>query len=346
MNLETLIQAMQTHAASDLHLKAGQPPILRINGRLTPLAGQPTLNDAQMEMMIQALTTAEQRQQLKREKDLDFGITFNGQIRLRVNLAWQRDRPVGALRLLRTTVPTIDELQLPAICKTLAELEQGLVLITGPTGSGKSTTLAAMLEHINRTMARHVVTVEDPIEYVFEERRSLFTQREVGADTLSFHTALKHALRQDPDVIMVGEMRDLETISATLTAAETGHLVMATLHTPNAPETVDRVVDVFPAHQQTQIRTQLAMTLAGVIAQRLVLRADRPGRVAACEIMLGTSAVRNLIREAKTPQMRSVIQTSRNRGMQTLEDALKDLYHAQIIDAEVVQQYTGETFQR
>ncbi len=337
MELKPLIDAMHAHGASDLHLKVGQPPILRVNGVLTPMIAYDDLTGEDIQALVHALTTPAQREVFEQEKELDFGTTFESTARLRVNIARQRGEPVCALRLLRGAIPTIDELYLPSICKTLAELEQGLVLVTGPTGSGKSTTLAAMLEHINRSAARHIVTVEDPIEYIFEEKQSLFTQREVGADTRSFQAALKHALRQDPDVIMVGEMRDLETIAATLTAAETGHLVMATLHTPSAPETVDRVIDVFPADQQAQIRAQLAMTLAGIIAQRLVVRADGVGRIAACEVMLGTPAVRNLIREGKTHQMRSILQTSRDVGMQTLDDALKALYRDQRIGSEAMQ---------
>jgi twitching motility protein PilT len=336
MELKPLIDAMRAHGASDLHLKAGQPPILRINGVLTPMVAYDDLTGEDVRSLLHALTTPAQRDIFEQEKELDFGLTFEGQARLRVNIARQRGEPACALRLLRGIIPTIEELHLPPVCKTLADLEQGLVLVTGPTGSGKSTTLAALLEHINRSTARHIVTIEDPIEYVFEEKRSLFTQREVGLDTHSFQAGLKHALRQDPDVIMVGEMRDLETIAATLTAAETGHLVLATLHTPSAPETVDRIIDVFPADQQAQIRTQLAMTLAGIIAQRLVVRDDRPGRIAACEVMLGTPAVRNLIREGKTHQMRSILQTSRDVGMQTLDDALKALYREQFIGPETM----------
>lgn len=221
-------------------------------------------------------------------------------------------------------------------------LPRGLVLVTGPAGCGKSTTLAAMVEHVNRTAARRIVTIEDPVEYVFQDQRSVITQREVGTDTHSYAEALKHVLWQDPDVIMVGEMRDLETIAATLTAAETGHLVLTTLHTPSAPEAVDRIVDVFPADQQAQVRTQLAMTLAGVIAQRLVLRADKAGRVAACEVMVGTSAVRNLIRESKAPQMVSVMQTGREHGMQTLDQALRDLCRNQQITLDEALMHTSD----
>jgi twitching motility protein PilT len=334
MLLETLIDALVRHDASDLHLKPGRPPVLRVHGQLIPLLEHKALTEADLTDVYAALTTKKQRATFEERHELDFGYTHGDRVRLRVNVARQRGELACTLRLLGKTVPTIDALQLPEVCKALALLPQGLVLITGPTGSGKSTTLAAMLEEINRRMARHIVTIEDPIEYQFEEKKCIFTQREVGEDTQSFQTALKHALRQDPDVIMVGEMRDLETIAATLTAAETGHLVLATLHTPSAPEAIDRIVDVFPAHQQAQIRAQLAMTLIGVIAQRLVARSDRPGRIAACEIMIGTPAVRNLIREGKTPQLRNAMQTGHDYGMQTLDEALRDLYRRQVISLE------------
>jgi len=329
-----LLQSMIEQEASDLHLKDGRPPILRIHGRLTPQSDWPTLDGAALEAILDWLTDTEQREAFDQDQELDYAYSLGQEARFRVNAARQRGRIYLTLRLIRQEVPTLTELNLPPVCARLALLPRGLVLATGPTGSGKSTTLAAMIEHINRNTARRLITIEDPIEYLFQDRRSVITQRDVGTDTHSFATALKHAMRQDPDVIMVGEMRDLETIAAALTAAETGHLVLATLHTPSAPEAVDRMVDAFPAHQQAQVRTQLAMTLAGVIAQRLVLRADGAGRVAACEVMIGTSAVRNLIREAKTPQMVSAMQTGRQHGMQTLELALRDLCRSQQVTVE------------
>ncbi len=326
IGIEEILQDMITRDASDLHLKAGQAPVLRVHGRLLPLPDWPAPDEADLADVLHTLADEAQREAFDYELELDFAYELPGVARFRVNVARQRGGLYLTLRAIGRDVPTLAGLGLPAACAWLATLPRGLVLVTGPTSSGKSTTLAAMIEHVNRTHARRIVTIEDPIEYLFEDRRSVVTQRQVGADTHSFAAALKHALRQDPDVIMVGEMRDLETIAATLTAAETGHLVLATLHTPSAPEAVDRVVDVFPSDQQAQVRTQLAMGLAGVIAQRLIPRADGAGRVAACEVMVGTDAVRNLIREAKTPQMVNVMQTGREHGMQTLDQALVDLY--------------------
>jgi len=259
---------MLERGASDLHLKAGHPPVLRIHGQLLPQPEWPTPDEAALQTMLEELTDEAQRETFARDLELDFAYDFGTEARFRVNAARQRGSICLALRAIPRQVPTLVELGLPGVCARLATLPRGLVLVTGPAACGKSTTLAAMIEHINRNLARHIVTVENPIEYVFQDRLSLITQREVGSDTRSFAAALMHVLRQDPDVIMVGEMRDLETIAATLTAAETGHLVLTTLHTPSAPEAVDRIVDVFPAHQQAQVRTQLAMTLAGVIAQR------------------------------------------------------------------------------
>jgi twitching motility protein PilT len=333
IEIEQLLHSMIERDASDLHLKAGHPPVLRIHGRLEPQTAWLTPDEAAMEQMLHHLASVARRDAFDRDLELDFAYEQDD-ARFRVNVARQQGGIYLTLRAIRHVVPTLVELGLPAICGWLALLPRGLVLVSGPTSSGKSTTLAAMIEHVNRTVARRIITVEDPIEYLFEDRQCLVSQREVGSDTWSFAAALKYALRQDPDVFMVGEMRDLETIAATLTAAETGHLVLATLHTPSAPEAVDRIVDVFPSYQQAQVRTQLAMTLAGVIAQRLVLRADGQGRVAACEVMTGTPAVRNLVRESKTPQMISVMQTGREHGMQTLDQALRDLYRGQQITLE------------
>jgi twitching motility protein PilT len=338
IEIESFLHGMIERDASDLHLRAGRPPVLRIHGRLVLQADWPTPDEPAMEQALDHLAGEARRQAFDRDLELDFAYAeFRAEHdggRFRVNVARQQGGIYLTLRAIRHQVPTLAELGLPAACSSLAVLPRGLVLVTGPTGCGKSTTLAAMIEHINRTAARRIITVEDPIEYLFEDRQCVISQREVGSDTHSFAAALKFALRQDPDVIMVGEMRDLETIAATLTAAETGHLVLATLHTPSAPEAVDRMVDVFPSHQQAQVRTQLAMTLAGVIAQRLIARADGLGRLAACEVITGTSAVRNLIREAKTPQMVSVMQTGREHGMQTLDQALRDLYREQQITLE------------
>ncbi|MFQ5436266.1 MAG: type IV pilus twitching motility protein PilT [Anaerolineae bacterium] len=331
MDVDALLQAMLEAEASDLHLKVGRPPIFRVYGQLIPQNKWPPLTVDDLEGALRHLASEEQLAAFARSHELDFAYTLGKDGRFRVNIGRQQGTLYFTLRAIRSAAPTLAELGLPQVCADLAMKPQGLALVTGPTGSGKSTTLAAMVEHINRMAARRIITIEDPVEYLFTDQRSVITQREVGGDTHSFAAAIKYALRQDPDVIMVGEMRDLETIAAALTAAETGHLVLATLHTPSAPEAIDRVVDVFPSHQQAQVRTQLAMTLAGVLAQRLVMRADGDGRVAACEVMVGTGAVRNLIREGKTAQMISAIQTGRDVGMQTLNQALFDLYRRQFI---------------
>jgi twitching motility protein PilT len=334
VDLNRLLEETLARDASDLHLAAGRPPALRIYGNLVFRRDLPPLDRRELDGFLEVLATAEQRATFAQDCELDFAYTSQTGARFRVNVARQRGELALALRPIQGAPPSLAGLGLPAVCATLVQRDQGLVLVTGPTGSGKSTTLAAMLDYINHAAARHIVTVEDPIEYLFTDDRCLFTQREVGADTHSFAAALKHALRQDPDVIMVGEMRDLATISMTLTAAETGHLVLATLHTPSAPESIDRIVDVFPAHQQTQVRTQLAMTLAGVISQRLVPRSGSDGRVALCEVMIGTSAIRNLIREGKTPQMVSAIQAGRAVGMQTFSQAAQTLYRDGLIDGQ------------
>ncbi|MEA3397074.1 MAG: type IV pilus twitching motility protein PilT [Chloroflexota bacterium] len=342
IEIEQLLRSMIEREASDLHLKAGRPPVLRIYGQLMSQPDWPTPDEPAMREVLDQLTNEEQREAFARDLEVDFACELGQEARFRVNVARQRGGIYLTLRAIRRETPTLAELGLPQVCARLAALPRGLVLVTGPTGCGKSTTLAAMIEHVNRIAARRIVTIEDPIEYLFQDRQSVITQREVGTDTRTFAAALKYVLRQDPDVIMVGEMRDLETISATLTAAETGHLVLATLHTPSAPEAVDRIVDVFPSYQQAQVRTQLAMVLAGVIAQRLVLRATGTGRVAACEIMTGAPAVRNLIREAKTPQMVSVIQAGREHGMQTLEQSLCELYRNQQITLEEALAHTSD----
>ncbi len=334
MDVEKLLRTVVERDASDLHLKVGRPPVLRVHGQLMEQTDWPVMTPERLYQVLERLTDAGQRAGLERDRGLDLAYDWPGLARFRVNVAYQRGHLYFTLRHIRARIPTLNELGLPAVCARLATLSRGLVLVTGPSGCGKSTTLAAMIQHINGTAARRIITIEDPIEYLFEDRQSTIIQREVGSDASSFAAALRHVLRQDPDVIMVGEMRDLETIAATLTAAETGHLVMATLHTPSAPEAIDRMVDVFPPHQQAQVRVQLAMTLAGVIAQQLVRRADGHGRIAACEVMLGTPAIRNLIRESKTPQMASIIQTGAEHGMQTLDQSLRDLYRAQLITFE------------
>ena len=333
MNMDELLRVVVECQASDLHLKTGAPPVLRINGVLTPY-GDGRLTPEEMQQALEQITTEEQREAFARDLELDFAYSVSGLARFRVNAALQRGTISLVLRQVNWRIPTIDELGLPEVCKVLVMKPDGLILVTGPTGCGKSTTLAAMLDYLNERDTRRVVTVEDPIEYLFRDKKCFFTQRELGADTRSFAAALKHVLRQDPDVILVGEMRDLETIATALTAAETGHLVLATLHTPSAPQAIDRIIDVFPPHQQSQIRVQLATTLEGVLYQTLVPRADGSGRVAAVEVMIATPAIRNLIREGKTYQMPNVIQTGSQYGMQTMNQALKDLYQKGLITLE------------
>ncbi len=330
-NAAALLRRMVERKASDLHLKADSPPVLRIDGELEPQE-LPPLSAAAMSAILEEITDDEQRERFDEEKELDFAYLAPGGIsRFRVNAAFQRGSVTLAFRLVREDIPSLEELGLPAICGSLALKRRGLVLVTGPTGCGKSTTLAAMIGHLNERERRHIVTIEDPIEYMHQNKRCLISQRELGPDTKSFADALIHALRQDPDVILVGEMRDLATIAAALTAAETGHLVLATLHTPNAPQTIDRVIDVFPPHQQQQVRAQLAMALEAVLCQTLVPRSDGPGRVQAMEIMIATSAVRSLIREGKTHQLLGVIQTGAQFGMCTLDQALAALCRAGVI---------------
>ena len=316
--------------ASDLHMKAGSPPVLRIDGGLVPQE-LPELTAEATRNAFGQIVTEEQRAAFDREQELDFAISADGVGRFRVNAALQRGSITLAFRPVRSDIPTLEELGLPDICRTLVLKPRGLVLVTGPTGCGKSTTLAAMINHLNERERRHIVTIEDPIEFVHQQKQCLISQRELGADTTSFASALKHVLRQDPDVILIGEMRDLETIALALTAAETGHLVLATLHTPSAPQTIDRVIDSFPPHQQQQIKVQLSTVLEAVLCQTLVPRADNSGRVAAMEVMVATSAVRNLIREGKTFQLPNVIQTGSQYGMQTLDQALAALYQTGVV---------------
>ena len=333
LDLGKLLRTMAELKASDLHLKSGASPVVRVDGELMMLS-LPVLTEAAIESVLEQLTTEEQRATFARYQELDLAYHADGVGRLRVNAARQRGTVVLAVRLLHREPPTIEELGLPGICARLMLKPRGFVLVTGPTGCGKSTTLAAMLSYLNEHARRHVISVEDPIEFVHEDGLCLFSQRELGSDTQSMASALRHALRQDPDVIMVGEMRDLETYALALTAAETGHLVLATMHTPNAPQAVDRIIDAFPPHQQQQVRVQLSVTLEAVLCQELVRKADGSGRVPAVEILVATPAVRNLIREGKTFQLPGVLQTGSQFGMQTLEQALADLHHRHLISRE------------
>ena len=336
MNIDELLKIAVDRQASDLHVRAGAPPMLRIHGDLIPIGDghASPLSAEETEQAFRDVTGELHRQVFAQDSDLDFHYTLPDLARFRVNASMQRASISLAFRRIGLAIPTIEELYLPPICRSLALKLRGLVLVTGPTGSGKSTTLASMIQHLNQHDARVVVTIEDPIEYLYENDRSVITQREVGRDTQSFARALRSALRQDVDVVLVGEMRDPETMAACLTAAETGHLVMSTLHTSSAPMTIDRVIDVFPPHQQDQIRMQLSLTLEAVLSQTLLPRMDAEGRVPAVEIMLSSSAVRNLIREGKTHQMPNVIQTSAEDGMQSLEQSLRELYEQNMISME------------
>lgn len=340
--LETLLSEMERREASDLHLKNGAVPVLRVRGKLQPLSEQPPLSGKELHDIFERLVSEPGQARFQQDLELDVAFAAPGYSRYRANISLDQGDLALAIRRIPIEIPSLEQLGLPEVCRSLAFLRQGLVIVTGPTGSGKSTTLAAMIDLVNRREARRIVTIEDPIEYVYQQKQSLITQRQVGQDTHSFARAAKYALRQDPDIILVGEMRDPETMAACLTAAETGHLVMSTLHTNNGPQTIDRIVDSFPNHRQTQVRMQLSLTLEAVLSQLLLPRLDGKGRVPAMEVMLANSAIRNLIREGKTHQMRSVMQTSRSEGMQTIETALKDLYAQGLIDIEIAQEYASD----
>ncbi|MGE3193525.1 MAG: type IV pilus twitching motility protein PilT [Microbacteriaceae bacterium] len=322
--LSALEQVLFT-GASDLHVTANSMPMLRVDGRLRPVPGAGMWSQDEVTAAVRGLMTEEQQETFDKTHELDFAYAIPGGTRFRVNSYQQRGATGAAFRIISTTIRSLEELNVPDVVAQFATLPRGLVLVTGPTGSGKSTTLAALIDLVNRTRFDHIVTVEDPIEYVHSNKRSLINQREVGSDTHSFSAALKHVLRQDPDVILVGEMRDLETISVALTAAETGHLVFATLHTQDAAQTIDRIIDVYPSHQQDQIRTQLAATLQGVVSQTLVPRASGKGRVIATEVLITTPAISNLIREGKAHQITSSMQAGRALGMHTMDQHLADL---------------------
>jgi twitching motility protein PilT len=335
-NIIDLLRLAKEENASDLHLAVGSAPMLRINGSLESIEGMVALSPEEISEAFVQLTTPEQREEFEHTLELDFGYTLPGIGRLRCNIAQQRGAISFALRLLPPEIPTIDELELPQVCKELALRPRGLVIVSGPTGSGKTTTLAAMINHINANRTCHVVTIEDPVEYNHPNLRSAITQRELGTDTLSFAGALKHILRQDPDVILVGEMRDLETAAAVLTVAETGHLVLTTGHAPSAAQATERVIDLFPPEQRYLAQARLASLVIGVLCQTLVPRAGGSGRIAAVEIMLGSPAVRNLMREGKIYQLPNVIRTSNQDGMQTLDQSLASLYFRGIISGESV----------
>ncbi len=330
VEIKELLMLCIEKQASDLHLTENEPPILRIDGKLIR-TDYPAMNRQDLKRMIYGVLSNPQKELFEKELELDFSLAFPGMDRFRANIHLQRGVVEVAFRRVPINVPSTEDLGLPPMLADLARKPNGLVLVTGPTGVGKTTTLAALIEQINNEREALIISIEDPIEFVFTNKKSVIKQREVYADTRSFSQALRHALRQDPNVIVVGEMRDLETISTTLTAAETGHLVLATLHTPDAPQTIERIIDVFPPHQQTQVKLQLADCLQGVVSQLLLPRAAGHGRVLACEIMVATPGIRNMIREQEIEQIPTAMQTGSQYGMRTMDRALKDLFQQGII---------------
>ena len=330
-DLIAALQEVLMVGASDLHVSVNAAPMIRVDGALRPAGSGAVWERHKTETALYSILSAEQQEAFEREHELDFAFTLSANARFRVNFYQQRNAVGAAFRLIPTQIRTLADLGVPETVASFSTLPRGLVLVTGPTGSGKSTTLAALIDLVNRTRSDHIMTVEDPIEFLHTNQRSLVNQREVGSDTHSFQAALKHVLRQDPDVILIGELRDLETISVALTAAETGHLVFATLHTQDAPQTIDRIIDVFPPHQQGQVRAQLAATLQGVVCQTLVKHASGTGRVVAAEVMVMTPAVANLIREGHTYQIASAMQAGRGQGMQTMDQHLADLVNRGLV---------------
>ncbi len=340
MDITELLAFTLKNDASDLHLSAENPPIVRVDGELKRLKTD-DLTSEQIHTMIYSIMTDEQRTEYERNQELDFAISFGEDARFRVNGFTNRKGPAAVFRVIPHDMPTLKELSLPPAIRRLAELEKGIVLVTGPTGSGKSTTLAAMINHINSTKSSHILTIEDPVEFYHESKKCLVNHREVGTDTKSFGAALRSALREDPDVILVGEMRDHETISLALTAAETGHLVFGTLHSNSASKTIDRIIDVFPSAEKAMVRAMLSNSIQGIIAQTLLKRVGG-GRCAAHEIMIGTNAVRNLVRENQLAQLYSMIQTGARYGMQTMEDSVNDLLESGTISEETAHEALKE----
>jgi twitching motility protein PilT len=333
-SIDDLLERMVELGASDLHITVASPPAYRIRGHIVRAEGFEPFTPEDTRAIVYRILSSEQQKNFELNRQLDFAYSMPGVARFRVNVYFQRESVGAAFRLIPTEIKTLEELNLPPVLHGLAEYPRGLVLVTGPTGSGKSTTLAAVIDEINRNRSEHILTVEDPIEFVHRHKRCIVNQREIGPDATSFGEALKAALRQDPDIILVGEMRDLETISTALTAAETGHLVFGTLHTQSAPSTIDRIIDVFPPSQQEQVRIMIANSLQAVVTQTLLPTADGAGRIAALEILLPDDAVRNLVRQAKTEQIYSVMQTNTARGMQTMEQALADLALRRVVNIE------------
>ncbi len=338
LRIEILLEEIVRKNASDLHLHVGLPPMMRLDGALTPITGYQKLNAEEVETLVFAILDEDQRRILLKDKEFDFSFAFGDLGRFRVNAFHERGNLAASLRLIPNQIKTIAELGLPPVIQNFAEFPRGLVLITGPTGSGKSTTLAALVDKINSEKAQHIITIEDPIEFTHKSKRSAVVQREVHYDTYSFSAALRSALRQDPDIVLIGEMRDLETISAAITIAETGHLVFATLHTNSAAQSIDRMIDVFPPHQQPQVRSQLANVLQGICAQRLI-PAIGGGRVVSAEVLVANPAVRNIIREGKTHQLDAVIQTGADQGMQTMDRTLVKLVQTGVITYDNAREY-------
>jgi twitching motility protein PilT len=339
--IEMLLEEVVKRDASDLHIQVGLPPMIRVDGALTAIPNNPPLTEDMIEALVFSLMDEDQKQILLRDKEFDFSFAFGDLGRFRVNAFHERGNIAAALRLIPSEIRTLEQIGMPPVLNKFTEYPRGLVLVTGPTGSGKSTTLAALVDKINTERASHIITVEDPIEYTHHSKRSVVVQREVHYDTFSFSAALRSSLREDPDVVLIGEMRDLETIAAAITIAETGHLVFATLHTNSASQSIDRMVDVFPPHQQPQVRAQLGNMLQAICSQRLI-PALSGGRIAAAEILVATPAVRNIIREGKNYQLEAVIQTGAEHGMQSMDRTLANLVHGGIISYEEARNYAVE----
>jgi twitching motility protein PilT len=333
-----IIQTMLKRGASDLHITPGSPPMLREKGQMRAVDGMPALTPQQTRALVYGLLSDDRRQTFEEHMQLDFAYSVPRMARFRINCYMQRGAVSAAMRLVPSEIKSIEQLGLPKVVQGFATKPRGLVLVTGPTGSGKSTSLAAVIDEINQTRHEHILTIEDPIEFLHPHKNCIVNQREIGADAESFALGLRAALRQDPDVILVGEMRDLETIATALTAAETGHLVFGTLHTQDTSSTVDRVIDVFPPAQQEQVRVQLSMSLQGIVTQQLLPRSDGSGRVCACEVLIPTPALRNLIREGKTHQIYSVLQTGGRFGMQTMDAAMVELIRMGVLDRNLAEQ--------
>jgi len=339
MNIDELFKIAVDKKASDLHIITGMPPTLRIDGQLSPIKSAAKLTNKAAQDLLFPMLTQKQKDIFMIQKELDLSYQIKDGERFRVNLHWEKENIGMVARVISSEIPTMEDIMMPKIAYDLLNMNQGLILVTGPTGCGKSTTLAAMVDYINKNRSANIITLEDPIEFIFKPIKSIIKQRQLHTDIISFSSALVHVLRQDPNVIMVGEMRNLETIAATITLAETGHLVLGTLHTHNAAQTIDRIIDIFPAHQQQQIRLQVSMTLKAVISQQLIPKKDGNGRIAAREILLNNPAISNLVRENKIAQIRTVIQTSADEGMITMDQDLINLFNQDLISKESAQSH-------